>query len=268
MGMHRRRNACAIAPTTNLSGAAGGTTIERFRDGRSSEETVPARRFDAVFIDFYGTVTDGDRLAVERACRKVVDAFHLPFSPAEFAIRWGEVFFATLERRNHGAFRTLYECEIESLRRSLSEWIALDGMDLHPFVEDIENYWADPPIHSDAVDFLARCPLPICCVSNADTIPLLSAIRKHDLRFDAVVTSEAARSYKPDPAIFRRALQILGVDPSRVIHVGDSLHSDVQGAQAAGISTAWVCRKDRIHDIGTCKPRFLLSSLEELSALL
>ncbi len=225
-------------------------------------------RFDAVFVDFYGTVTGGDRLAVERACRKVVEAFDVPLTPSAFAVHWGEVFFATLARRNHAEFRTLYECEIESLRRSLSEWGAVDGIDLGPFVEEIENYWADPPVHDDAVDFLARCPLPTCCVSNADTAPLLSAIRKHDLRFDAVVSSEASRSYKPDSAIFERAMKTLGVDASRVVHVGDSLHSDIRGAHGAGISTAWVCRDDRIHDIGNCKPQYQISTLDELLALL
>lgn len=225
-------------------------------------------RFDAVFVDFYGTVTGGDRLAVERACRKVVEAFGVPLSPSAFAVRWGEVFFATLERRNHADFRTLYECEMESLRRTLAGWTEADGLDLGPYVQEIEDYWRDPPVHPDAVDFLARCPLPMCCVSNADTIPLLSAIGRHDLRFDAVVSSEASRSYKPDSAIFERAMRALGVDASRVIHVGDSLHSDIRGAQGAGIATAWVCRDDRIHDIGDCKPEYQISTLDEILALL
>lgn len=225
-------------------------------------------RFDAVFVDFYGTVTAGDRAAVQRACERVVTAFRLPLPAADFAIRWGEVFFGTLERRNRADFRTLYECEQDSLRRTLSGWVEVDGADLAPFVEEIENYWADPPVHDDAVDFLARCPLPMCCVSNADTAPLLSAIRKHDLRFEAVVSSEASRSYKPHPDIFERALEALGVRASRVLHVGDSLHSDIRGARGAGIATAWVCREDRIHDIGNCKPEYQISTLNELLRLL
>jgi len=31
-----------------------------------------------------------------------------------------------------------------------------------------------------------------------------------------------------------------GVDPAEVVHVGDSLHHDIQGANAAGIDSIWV----------------------------
>jgi putative hydrolase of the HAD superfamily len=40
---------------------------------------------------------------------------------------------------------------------------------------------------------------------------------------------------KPDPAIFHRALEVLGVPPERAIHVGDTGWADVAGARAAGV---------------------------------
>ena len=45
---------------------------------------------------------------------------------------------------------------------------------------------------------------------------------------------------KPDPAPFERAMQALDVDPERVVHVGDSLESDIAGATAAGLDSVWV----------------------------
>ena len=51
-----------------------------------------------------------------------------------------------------------------------------------------------------------------------------------------VVDSAVVGVAKPDPAIFRIALDALGVPPSRtVLHVGDSLRFDVAGALAAGL---------------------------------
>jgi len=51
-----------------------------------------------------------------------------------------------------------------------------------------------------------------------------------------VVDSAVVGVSKPDPAIFRIALDALGVPPSRtVLHVGDSLRYDVTGALAAGL---------------------------------
>ncbi len=215
--------------------------------------------FDAIFLDFYGTVSGGDRRAVERACFSVVKDFRLNVSPPEFAVTWGERFFQMIETHNGDRFLTLRDIEFSSLRETLGA--ACDGADLSPYVAQLEAYWADPPIHPDAREFLARLDLPVCCVSNADNAPLGRAIQKHGLTFAGVVTSESARSYKPHGGIFDAALEVMGARPERTLHVGDSLHSDICGARAAGIRAAWICRDDRIHDIGDAKPDHTVSTL-------
>jgi putative hydrolase of the HAD superfamily len=58
-----------------------------------------------------------------------------------------------------------------------------------------------------------------------------------DRLFSAIVTSAEAGSAKPDPAAFRLALERLGVDPARGLHVGDG-PEDEQGAAAAGMRFA------------------------------
>jgi putative hydrolase of the HAD superfamily len=55
--------------------------------------------------------------------------------------------------------------------------------------------------------------------------------------FDTVVTSARAGAAKPDPAIFRLALDELGVSPERSLHVGDE-PIDEEGACAAGLAFA------------------------------
>jgi FMN phosphatase YigB (HAD superfamily) len=62
----------------------------------------------------------------------------------------------------------------------------------------------------------------------------------------------------------------MGVAPARCLHVGDSLHSDVRGAAALGITTAWVVRGVRIGDVadGVPAPDHTLTSLRELTAIL
>ena len=219
----------------------------------------------AVLIDFYGTICAGDREAVERACTRIVQSLDLPVTPDEFAVQWGQRFFNVVEASNHDAFRTLHECELLSLRQALAGY----GMepDPAPFVAELEAYWRDPPIYGDAVDFLSSCRLPICCVSNADSEPLHTAIRKHGLRFDAVVCSEDARSYKPSAGIFQRALDAMGVTPDAAVHIGDSLHSDVGGARSIGIRTVWIRRESRIHDIGNCDPEYTIKSFTDLDGI-
>jgi putative hydrolase of the HAD superfamily len=55
--------------------------------------------------------------------------------------------------------------------------------------------------------------------------------------FSHVVTAAETGARKPDPAIFRRALDLLGVAAPRALHVGDDA-VDEQGAVAAGMHFA------------------------------
>lgn len=50
-----------------------------------------------------------------------------------------------------------------------------------------------------------------------------------------IVDSTIVGHAKPDPEIFTPALEALGVDPARTLYVGDTVHADVRGAQAAGM---------------------------------
>ena len=55
--------------------------------------------------------------------------------------------------------------------------------------------------------------------------------------FDHWSFSDEVGVYKPDPAIFRHALDGLGrVDPGRAAHVGDIRRTDVAGAKAMGMT--------------------------------
>jgi putative hydrolase of the HAD superfamily len=60
---------------------------------------------------------------------------------------------------------------------------------------------------------------------------------------DGVVTSADVGAAKPDPALFRRALELAGVPASEAVHVGDSLDNDVEGARAAGIRPLLLTRE-------------------------
>jgi putative hydrolase of the HAD superfamily len=88
----------------------------------------------------------------------------------------------------------------------------------------------------DALTRLRRAGLKLGVVSNSDG-RVEDALRAAGLRpyFDVVVDSSLAGVEKPDPAIFRAALETLGVRPAEALYVGDLYEVDVLGANAAGI---------------------------------
>ncbi|MDH3699516.1 MAG: YjjG family noncanonical pyrimidine nucleotidase [Flavobacteriaceae bacterium] len=56
-----------------------------------------------------------------------------------------------------------------------------------------------------------------------------------DHYFDIIVNSEMAGVKKPNPGIFRLALEEAKVGPEKALMIGDNLEADILGAQAVGI---------------------------------
>ncbi|HEX7527416.1 MAG TPA: HAD-IA family hydrolase, partial [Gaiellaceae bacterium] len=54
---------------------------------------------------------------------------------------------------------------------------------------------------------------------------------------DVLVFSDEVGVSKPDPEIFLRALEQIGVEPEHAMFVGDRLETDVQGAAKLGMTT-------------------------------
>ena len=71
-------------------------------------------------------------------------------------------------------------------------------------------------------------------VSNWDC-SLAGVVAELGLEVDGVVTSAEVGASKPERRIFDAALAAAGCAAAEVVHVGDSLDTDVAGARAAGI---------------------------------
>jgi len=86
--------------------------------------------------------------------------------------------------------------------------------------------------------------------------------------FDVRVFTEPSAGIAPKPsaAPFEHALTELEVTPDAAIHVGDSLHADVAGANAMGLDSAWL-DLGREDGPGDHVPTYELASLEGLETI-
>jgi putative hydrolase of the HAD superfamily len=82
---------------------------------------------------------------------------------------------------------------------------------------------------------------------------------------DVIVSSGEAGADKPDPTIFRFALERAGVDPGEAVHVGDQYLQDVVGARKVGITPIFIDRFDVSPEITDCAR---IRDLTELTAYL
>ncbi len=106
--------------------------------------------------------------------------------------------------------------------------------------------WVEPIVDSvAAIGDLHRAGISMAVVSNADgTVDTIldgagvcQVGEGPHVPVAAIVDSGAIGIAKPDPAIFTPALQALGTEASRTLHVGDSVHYDVLGARGAGLQS-------------------------------
>jgi len=89
------------------------------------------------------------------------------------------------------------------------------------------------------LDALASHQFKLGVISNLDERlgPLLSDFGL-DKYFEATIISCDVGYCKPSPVIFEQAARKLGLAPGRILHVGDSVATDIEGAKAAGFQTA------------------------------
>lgn len=107
----------------------------------------------------------------------------------------------------------------------------------------------------------------LAIVTNGPAEMQWAKVRKFGIEtlVDHVVVSGDLGHHKPDPVIFEHLLTRAGVDAARAAHVGDSVHSDVAGARAAGMTAIWYPPKKRTPDeVGEHHPDAVIESLEEL----
>lgn len=99
----------------------------------------------------------------------------------------------------------------------------------------------------------------------------LSAICKEtglDRLFAVVVDSARVGVLKPDPRIFRHALDALGVEAAQATFVGDSLARDMGGALAVSMPHIWLIGETVSEPRACCPHDPVIRSLEELQGLL
>lgn len=197
----------------------------------------------AVFLDFYGTVVheDGDVI------RQITDIIYETGQTADQSeigsFWWNE--FQTMYMNSYGdRFETQRVLEEKSLGNTLKKFHST--ADPVKLSRKMFAHWRRPPVFQDALEFFQSCPLPIYIVSNIDTEDIKEAIAFQNLCPAGVFTSEDARSYKPRSELFTYALRNAGLTADQVVHIGDSLGSDVRGAETAGIHAIWLNRAQRV----------------------
>jgi putative hydrolase of the HAD superfamily len=98
----------------------------------------------------------------------------------------------------------------------------------------------------EAVQQLAK-KYPLALISDTAWTPgrvLRQIFARYGIRdcFRALIFSGEVGVTKPHPQMFQLALDGLGVEPPACLHIGDLQRTDIAGAKAVGMHTAWIRR--------------------------
>ena len=216
----------------------------------------------ALFVDFYGTVVHEDGAVIKVITQMIKDTGDGSDTSDIDSFWWND--FQTMFFNSFGdVFETQRELERKSLDHTIERFSS--SADAIKLSDMMFEHWMKPPIFEESKEFFSKSSIPVYIVSNIDTSDIMCAIEYHGLNPAGVFTSEDARSYKPRRELFELALSKTGLMPDEVIHIGDSINSDVKGASALGIGTLWLNRFGKAVPEGVTDIKDLLESLAVIS---
>jgi putative hydrolase of the HAD superfamily len=214
---------------------------------------------EAVLFDAAGTLIKTAK-SVGESYAALARKYGIEVAPAELTPRFRESFdrFAPL------AFAGAEGATIAALERAW--WKQVVQQVFSPFgpfaefdayFEELFAYfaqassWVPYPEVRETLSALRERGIALAVVSNFDS-RLIAILEGLGLApsFDHVFVSSAVGYAKPDPRIFEFVLTTRQLAPHKVLHVGDSIANDIEGASAAGIKGILVDRKGTHHMSG------------------
>lgn len=196
-----------------------------------------------VAVDVFGTAVDW-HTGITTQVGEVFAHRGVELDPAAFADSWRERYLPSMARVNNAdrEWACLDALHRESLDALLAEHevaAAVSESDRTRLV----HAWHRLPAWPDSAELLARLRrrYTVVALSNGGFGLLVALAKAADLPFDAIVSAELARAYKPAPAPYLTTARLLDVAPHEVLLV--AAHSwDIAGARAAGLRTAFLER--------------------------
>ena len=208
-------------------------------------EAQPAERLGmvkALTFDVFGTVVDW-RSTIIREGRELGEELDLDVDWPQLADDWRGGYGPAMQRVRTGE---LPWTKIDDLHRMiLDDLIPRHGLGRldEEQREHLNRVWHRLEPWPDAVGGLARLRTRymLATLSNGNVALLANMAKRAGLPWDVVLSAELAQQYKPDAAVYRKAADLLGLEPREVMMVA-AHERDLRAAAGVGFRTAYVPR--------------------------
>lgn len=195
-------------------------------------------------FDVFGTVVDWrSAILAEGAALSRAKGFAVDW-PA-FIQAWESVRRPIMDRVNAGTIPWINVSAI--YRRRLDEVLAAFAIDRLTEAEKdhFNRAWCRPEIWPDSRPALKRLKTKyvLATLTNNDFAWTVAMAKHVGLPWDAVLTAELFRRYKPAPDVYLGALALLAIEPAEAMLV--ACHNyDLKAARSQGMRTAFIPRQE------------------------
>lgn len=194
----------------------------------------------AIFIDYTGTIIQEKGADIEEVVMRLWKNSTLETPKDTVKYWWSNL--KKLEEKSYGDTFLTEDEIVDHLLDLLAREKGLtdDFSELHKLCQ---RFWMYAPVFEDVKEFFEKCEVPVYVITNNGACYVQECMERNHLKPAGIVSGEMVRAYKPHKELFQKALEISGCRADEVIHIGDSVTSDVKGAYAAGITPVLIDRE-------------------------
>ena len=223
-----------IFPTAMSLGVSGANP--------AAAQSEVANSVKALTFDVFGTVVDW-RSSIIREGQLLSARKGFEIDWGEFADNWRAGYGPAMNRVRNGE---LPWTKIDDLHRMILDELVIEhgvvGLS-EGELDDFNRAWHRLSPWPDTVAGLNRLKTKyvIATLSNGNVALLTNMAKNAGLPWDAVLSAELAKHYKPDPEAYLTAADLLGLSPEQVMMVA-AHPGDLRAAAKTGLRTAYVVR--------------------------
>lgn len=194
----------------------------------------------AVFVDYTGTIVKEEGPDIQEVISRTYRNSDIE-SPQAMVSYWWKL-LNEYEEKSCGSSYISEDDIVDELLNICKRELHLEE-NLEELHAAFQRFWMYAPAYEDTKEFFENCPLPVYIISNNAGKYIEESMKDKGLHPAGIISSDMARAYKPHRAVFEKALEVSGCRADEVIHIGDSVSSDVEGAIAAGIRPVLIDRE-------------------------
>ena len=212
-------------------------------------------QYQVLTFDCYGTLIDWEG-GMLSALKPVLENHEIQLEDEKILELFAE--FESTEERDYKSYREVLRGVVRRFGDRLHFQPSLDEQDALP---SSIHYWQP---FSDTVAALKELhqKYKLTIISNVDDDLFAGSAKLLEVDFEAIITAQQVRSYKPSHHNFQVAFDRLNLSPDKILHVAASPYHDIVPAKALGLSTVWVNRRTGQIGSGAALPAIAQPDLE------